>query len=237
MFNCTRNITQLAQRINTHKEHLHRTLVTIAEKERELSSLKSDPSFEIIEERESTLRELSPEMESCRQKATLFFSPLIPIFEQFLKKYPDNSLVEDYVDNYLGAFYEDADLVIMSTIRKIWILADEDKLYLDEKYHSILRERADQTNSGELRELHKQYTRLKSALSQIEHSGDKALMMKVDDLYYRLDHFRSEQKKLIESISGLEKETSYYSELSFSARLKFESVTKEIFGEEIKVAL
>lgn len=232
-----KSIEELTLRVNTNKEHLKNVLFSLAEKEKEFSLLKTRPEFVSVEERESTIQDISPEMDALRQRVALFFSPLKPIFESYLKVVPDNSLVYDYIRNYPAAFCEDEDLAVMSIIRKLWIAVDENKLELDDKDRAVLAERAEQTNSGELRELHKQYYYLKRKLEEMEHSGDRALIMKLDDLNYRLEHFRGEEKRLRFVIKQLEEEVSSNRAAIQSYSRNIVQQAKDNFGEEIKVEI
>jgi hypothetical protein len=232
-----RSLEELNLRLKTNKEHLSSVVYSLSEKNKELSVLKTKPEFSSVEEREVDLQNLTPEMEALKTQLALFFSPLKPIFQLYHKLYPDNPILPDYIQNYLAAFQEDEDLTIMSIIRKIRIAVDEHQMKVSDSDRAILIERAEKTNSGELREMHKQYCKLKQKLEEMSHSGDRAMIMKLDDLYYRLEHFRSEEKRLRFVIKQILEEIETNKQSLFAESNELIIFAKENFNDDLKIRL
>lgn len=231
------NVGKLQERIKTNQYHLKLTSESLAEKEGELALLRKESGFNELEEREEALKEISPQFEQAKQKVILFFSPLKPYLQQCRGLNPDNSMIEDYLSNYVNAFYEDEMLMIITILRKLRMSLEEGKVSIEERDRNLLLDRVEQGNSGELRELHREFCKLRKSMLEKEQHVNRALSMKFEDVKYRLDHFQAEAKKLNAIISELEQEITKNSDAEQKAKEKFKSLAKEYFGKSVELKI
>lgn len=231
------NLEQLQNRLHTNQHHLYLTQESLDEKKQELSQLKDEEGYAELEEKEEALKLISPSFEQAKQKVLLFFSPLLPALQQYQKLYPDDLAAEDYLGNYLTAFYEDNDLAIIAILRRMRMAWEEGRLSVEENQHTLLSERIEQANSGELRRLHQEFSKLRQQQLEAEQSTNRALSMKYEDLHYRKEHFQQEAEKLRNAITEIQGQIDVLQSSRQKSKEKFEQLVKEQFGREVELRL
>ncbi len=231
-------LTQLGERININQQRIQDTKLNLKEKEQELAKFKEDKDYLFMEEREKQLEQVTPALDEAKQKLLIFFSPLVPYLEKFSQSEPDNSLLQDYAQSFVQAFYDDDELMVMSIIRRLWMAVNEGKFIVDEKDIALLRERVEQTNQGILRKLHKDYCELRRKYLQIEQVvPNRSLQMKLDDLNYRLEHYQEELKRLNNIVVEIRKEIEERKALQLKAKERFRQVVGESWGKEVELRI
>ncbi|MBI4981371.1 hypothetical protein HZC30_07515 [Candidatus Woesearchaeota archaeon] len=231
-------LTQLGERININQQRIQDTKLSLKEKEHELAAFKEDKDYKFMEDRDKQLEQVTPALEDAKQKLLVFFSPLVPYLEKFSQSEPDNSLLQDYAQSFVQAFYEDDELMIMSVVRRLWMAINEGKFIVDDKDIALLRERVEQTNLGVLRKLHQDYCELRRKYLQIEQVvPNRSLQMKLDDLNYRLEHYQDELKRLNNVVAEIRKEIEDRKSLQLKAKERFRQVVGESWGKEVELRL
>ncbi len=231
------SLQQLQFRLKINQQHLQQELENRENKEREIAVLRHESGFEELEERQEHLVLLSPEMEQVKQKVLLFFSPLQPYLQQLLQFDKDNSILEDYLSSYLTAFYEDEELNIFTIIRKLRLCMEDERVKVEPEDLALILDRVEQVNSGAMRELHKEYVRMRRQFQEAEKSTNRALSMKYEDLKYRLDHFEVEILRLKKQIKELEEQIKVTESSQHKAKERFESLAKDYFGKDVEVVI
>ncbi len=229
------NLEQLHNRLHTNQHHLYLTQESLDEKKQELSQLQGEEGYAELEEKGEALKLIAPSFEQAKQKVLLFFSPLLPTLQQYQKLYPDDSAAEDYLGNYITAFYEDNDLAIIAVLRRMRMAWEESRLNVEEHQCALLSERIEQANSGELRRLHQEFSKLRQQYLEAEQSTNRALSMKYDDLHYRKEHFQQEAEKLRNTIKEIQEQMDALQSSRQKSKEKFEQLVKEQFGREVEL--
>jgi len=176
------------------------------EKELELEELKAKPGFSEVYGGEKQRKVLQQQLQEHQEQVYAFFSPLLPLFKEYLKAM-DNGLLSAYVHDPLAAFARDEELKIIPVLQEV-------KEAMEKGYVPIPLAQAqfyfgfiEQAQGGYLKPLQRRQKTLLQESSQVQiPSHNKLIAHKLQEAQYRFDHFAQQAQLGKERLSALDEE-------------------------------
>lgn len=185
------------------------------QKEFELQQLREDQRYHSVKPMEYRKTELEDKLKQLRQAALKFFDDLKPILQHYCNF--EGSEVDQKIRLYLGDAYtalvNDHGLTILPVLINCKAALLGNKFNLDaEEAQTIL---AKLKNLEIIKEWQKNDLLFKSELEQLGKeygSEEKEFITKLEDIKYRLDHFRGQEENIHEEAVIIESKESDLSE-------------------------
>lgn len=212
-------------------------LVKKEEKESEMEELKKDTAYASIrtwKRKQDVIQEQSAEIEN---EVRAFFSKLNPLLEGYTLQENNAetlSLLQRYNQETGPTFQHDEHLAIISVLQYLKTLLLGEKLFsADMKQRGMFLKHVEK-GINSLPPLQKEFLVLQQQLVEIEHSlAVTSLLLKVQDVQYRLDHFTRQALSLDEEIQSIKLELTKLEKRKAAEKKKIEQTIQSALGKEV----
>jgi len=184
------------------QERLEETEQRIQQKQEELSFFEKDPLHRTITETKEKKKALLQQREMLLKEISEILNRLQPLLLEYNRMAPHAAIVETYLENPLEAFLADHNLSIIHILQHLDALIKAGRITLQDGHQHLFQKALDLRH---LQHLQKEYSGLQHLSEQQPlQRREKDFMMRVQELEYKLEHYRSQRKKLQRAIKEMD---------------------------------
>jgi methyl-accepting chemotaxis protein len=177
-------------------------------------------------------------MEENDDKVFAFFSKLKVALKQYLDVDPERKILRGYIDNPPLVLYADKRLEILEILPKLNSAAAIGRIKLDREGAAQLKEVLEKANSGYLEELQEKHFHLVKEMDQLNlNTQDKSMLLKIEDVRYRLNHFSQQVEKIEQDVEKIEEEIRVRYLQQKKELGEFTAKIKELLGKNLEIKL
>lgn len=200
-----RLIKEKEQIVAEKKQQVH-DLLSLREKvEQKLESLKKSEAFNefnsLIKKRDRVLKELNEIDKSLYEKFSILDRPL----RKYMHSGEYEKLLAKYQVHAITALIEDETFELLQALEQVKKAIEQDAVALKDKQKEKVLEIISLLTKEELSEIKKNYLLLKAEKQELERRiKTSSLQQDYNELCYKVDHYHTKGKRIIEEINGFE---------------------------------
>jgi hypothetical protein len=178
------------------------------------------------------------ELDEKNDEVIIYFSKLQPILQNYQQFDKDNVCVEGYLTDSLNSFLKDEGLSIIHVLNHLRAIINTHKLDLSQELIHLSLTLLERNKVDRLRQLQLQIINLNKKLTDFNlENENKVFFDKLDDAYYRLQHFQEQEEQLNNQITDLEDNLGETSELRLREKNLFQNLVRIGLNKELVIIL